>query len=68
MGSGGGCGLWVAVEVVGVLGLLLVLQNLQMRQGETNKVRWERNNKKINKEIIFKLIGKKIEPLILDIL
>ena len=28
--SGGGCGLWVAVEVAGVLGLLIVLQNLQM--------------------------------------
>ena len=24
-----GCGLWVAVEVVGVLGLLVVLQNRQ---------------------------------------
>ena len=56
------------MEMTRVLGLLVVLQNLQMRQGETNKVRWERNNKKINKEIIFKLIGKKIEPLILDIL
>ena len=30
MDSGGGCGLWVAVEVAGVLGLLIVLQNLQM--------------------------------------
>ena len=30
MDSGGGCGLWVAVEVVGVLGLLIVLQNLQI--------------------------------------
>ena len=27
MDSGGGCGLWVAVEVAGVLGLLTVLQN-----------------------------------------
>ena len=25
-----GCGLWVAVEVAGALGLLIVLQNLQM--------------------------------------
>ena len=30
MDSGGGCGLWVAVEVAGALGLLIVLQNLQM--------------------------------------
>ena len=30
MDSGGGCGLWVAVEVARVLGLLIVLQNLQM--------------------------------------
>ena len=36
MNSGDGCGLWVAVEVVGVLGLLVVLQNLQMREGETS--------------------------------
>ena len=34
MGSEGGCGLWVVVEVVGVLGLLVILQNLQMREGE----------------------------------
>ena len=30
MDSGGGCGLWVAVEVARVLSLLIVLQNLQM--------------------------------------
>ena len=30
MDNGGGCGLWVAVEVAGVLGLLIVLQNLQI--------------------------------------
>ena len=30
MDSGGGCGLWVAMEVAGVLGLLIVLQNHQM--------------------------------------
>ena len=30
MDSGGGCGLWVAVEVARVLGLLIVLQNLQI--------------------------------------
>ena len=30
MDSGGGCGLWVAMEVAGVLGLLIVLQNLPM--------------------------------------
>ena len=35
MDNGGGCGLWEAVEVVGVLGLLVVLQNLQMREEET---------------------------------
>ena len=30
MDNGGGFGLWVVVEVAGVLGLLIVLQNLQM--------------------------------------
>ena len=30
MDSGGGYGLWVTVEVAGVLGLLIFLQNLQM--------------------------------------
>ena len=50
MGSEGGCGLWVVVEVVGVLGLLVILQNLQMREGETNKVRCGRKNKKLIKK------------------
>ena len=36
--SGGGCGLWVAVEVAGILGLLVILQNLLIREGETDKV------------------------------
>ena len=39
-GSGGG----------DILGLLVVLQNLQMRKGETDKVRCERNNKKLIKK------------------
>ena len=36
MDSGDGYGLWVAVAVAGVLGLLVILQNLQMREGETS--------------------------------
>ena len=45
LGCGNG-GLW-AVEMAWVLGLLVVLQNLQIREGETKKVRCERNNKKL---------------------
>ena len=45
LGCGNG-GLW-AVEMAWVLGLLVVLQNLQMKEGETKKVRCERNNKKL---------------------
>ena len=30
MDNGGGCGLWVAMKAAGVLGLLIVLQNLPM--------------------------------------
>ena len=48
LGCGNG-GLW-AVEMTRVLGLLVVLQNLQMREGETNKVKCERNNKKLIKK------------------
>ena len=50
MGSGGGCVLWVAMEVTRVLALLVVLQNLHMREGETNKVSCVRNNKKLIKK------------------
>ena len=45
LGCGNG-GLW-AVEMAWVLGLLVVLQNLQMKEGETKKVRCERNNKNL---------------------
>ena len=38
-GSGGGGGFGFAA-----------LQNLHMRERETNKVRWERNNKKLIKK------------------
>ena len=48
LGCGNG-GLW-AMEMARVLGLLVILQNLQMREGETNKVKCERNNKKLIKK------------------
>ena len=48
LGCGNG-GLW-AMEIARVLGLLVVLQNLQMREGETNKVKCEGNNKKLIKK------------------
>ena len=50
MGSGGGCGLWVAVKVAGILDLLVVLKNLHIREGEIDKVRCGRNNKKLIKK------------------
>ena len=38
------------MEMARVLGLLVVLQNLQMREGETNKVKCEGNNNKLIKK------------------
>ena len=54
LGCGNG-GLWAMEVAVGGSGGgwgfgFAVLQNLYMREGETNKVRWERNNKKIIKK------------------
>ena len=54
LGCGNG-GLWAVEVAVGGSGGgwgfgFAVLQNLHMREGETNKVRWERNNKKIIKK------------------
>ena len=67
MGSKGGSGLWVAVELSSNgggrefvsgggwgFGLLVVLQHLHMRERKRHR-RWI----KINKEIIFKWSGKK---------
>ena len=49
-GNGGRC----------VVGLLVVLQNLHMREGGTDKVSCGRKCKKINKEIIFEWKAKEI--------